>query len=96
MTTTMSSGPQATEVRDSGARGVLRMPELWGAIAIAAMWVAVLFDGVYGHDFVSVNGAGSQTTTIPSAVFVAFFASLATISVARRAFARGTGSNVTR
>ena len=70
------------------------MPELWGATAIAFMWMAVLFACIYGGDFVSLNGGGTQsTTTMPSGVFVAFFAFLASVAVARRAFQRGSDSN---
>jgi hypothetical protein len=61
------------------------LKEMWGTIGIIAMWVAVLFDGVYGGDVVSMNGPTSQTV-IPSAVFVAFFAFLATAALAKRAF----------
>jgi hypothetical protein len=64
------------------------MPELWGAIAIAFMWMAVLFTAVYGGDFVSQNAGQTQVTTIPSAVFVALFACLGSVAVARRAFRR--------
>ena len=81
-TTDRSSG-------DAPARGgrasFLMLPQLWGAVAIAFMWLAVLFDGVYGNDFVSVT-PGSSSTTIPSSVFVAFFAFLGSASVAKRAF----------
>jgi hypothetical protein len=69
------------------------MPELWGAVAIAFMWLAVLFASVYGGDFESVNGGGTNSTTIPSGVFVALFACLASMVVARRAFRRDTGSD---
>lgn len=55
------------------------------AVAIGAMWLAVLFTAVYGGDFTTVN-AGTQSTTTPSAVFVALFACIATASVAKRAF----------
>jgi hypothetical protein len=64
----------------------LRIPELWGSLAIMTMWLAVLFDAVYGPNFVSSNGSGTNSTTIPSAIVVAFFAFLATASVAKRAF----------
>lgn len=57
--------------------------EFWGALAIATMWLAVLFDGIYGGDFVSTDG-----TRVPSAIFIAFFASLATWAMAKRAFGR--------
>jgi hypothetical protein len=65
---------------------LLRVRELWASLAIAMMWLAVLFDAVYGSNFVSSNGAGTNSTTIPSAVFVAFFAFLASASVAKHAF----------
>ena len=62
----------------------LRIPELWASVAIVAMWLAVLFDAVYGPSFVSTSGA--STTTIPSAIFVALFALLGTVSVAKYGF----------
>jgi hypothetical protein len=60
----------------------LSIRKLWAALAILMMWLAVLFAAVYGPDFVSSN-PGGNSTTIPSAIFVAFFAWLGTISVAR-------------
>lgn len=59
--------------------------EFWGALAIVAMWLAVLFVGAFGNDVVTSDG-----TRIPSAIFVAVFASLATWAVARRAFGRSS------
>jgi hypothetical protein len=85
--TTMLDKPDATEVPARGGRNPWLLPEMWGAVAVAFMWLAVLFVGIYGGDFVSEN-PGSQSTTIPSAVFVAFFAALGTASVAKRAFGR--------
>ena len=62
---------------------------MWASLAIIVMWLAVLFDGVYGADFVSTNGGGTNsTTTIPSAIFVALFAFLGTAAVAKYAFRR--------
>lgn len=69
---------------------VLKAPEIWASLAIMMMWLAVLFDAVYGPDFVSTNGAGTQSATIPSAIFVAFFAFLATASIAKHALRGGT------
>jgi len=66
----------------------LRIPEMWASLAIVVMWLAVLFTAVYGPSFVSSNGAGTQTTTIPSAVAVALFAFLGTVSVAKAGFRR--------
>ena len=50
------------------------------------MWLAVLFDGVFGSDMVFTSSSG--TTTIPSAVLVALFALIGTASVAKRSFRR--------
>ena len=63
----------------------LLVPELWAALGIAAMWLAVLFDGIFGPDFVSTTPGGSSTT-IPSVVFVAVFAYLGTRVVAKYGF----------
>ena len=85
---TVTQVPVEARHADPVRRGIPAMPELWGAVAIASMWVAVLFTAVYGGDFVSQNAGQTQATTIPSAVFVAFFALLASVAVARRAFRR--------
>jgi hypothetical protein len=66
----------------------LKIPEMWASLAIAMMWLAVLFDAVYGPDFVGRSTDGSSAT-IPSAIFVAFFAFLATAVVAKHAFRQG-------
>ena len=64
----------------------LLVPELWASLAIVGMWLAVLFDAVYGPDFVSANA--TSTTTIPSVIVVALFAYLGTRVVARYGFRR--------
>lgn len=61
----------------------LRIPELWAALGISMMWLAVMIDAAFGPNFVSQDG-----TTIPSSIFVAFFAWLGTISVARYGLGR--------
>jgi hypothetical protein len=70
----------------------LLVPEMWATLAISIMWLAVLFDGVYGGDIVGVSNDGNSTR-IPSAVVVAFFAFLGTAAVAKRAFGRKTDSD---
>ena len=65
---------------------VLKIRELWASLAITMMWLAVVFSSVYGPDFVSSNGSGSHTTTIPSGIFVALFAFLASASMSKYAF----------
>ena len=62
----------------------LRVPDMWVSLAIAVMWLAVMFDAIFGPDIVS-SGATS-TTRIPSAIVVALFAYLATRVVARYGF----------
>jgi hypothetical protein len=67
---------------------VLReVPEVWASLAITAMWVAVFVTAIWGPDaqFHSVDGSSS---TIPTAIFVTFFAFLGTWIVARYGFRR--------
>jgi hypothetical protein len=65
---------------------VLRIvvPEMWGAVAITIMWLAVLFVGIFGPSIVANSSSGY--TNVPVVVVVAFFALLGTVPVARRAF----------
>ena len=71
--TTMMHETSADKPSRSGTALQLLIREFWGALAIAAMWLAVLFVGVYGGDVVTSDG-----TRIPSVIFVAIFGSLAT------------------
>ena len=63
----------------------LRIREIWASLAISMSWLAVLFAAVFGPNFVSTSG-GTNSTTIPSGIFVALFAFLASASVAKYAF----------
>lgn len=56
--------------------------EVWSSLAITVMWLAVLLDALFGPDMVFAN-TGMNTTTIPSAVVLAFFAYLGTRVVAK-------------
>ena len=87
MTTTMHELSTAGPARDSVAARLL-VPAFWGAVSIIAMWLAVLFDGIYGNDMIFNGNTGGGPTIIPSAVAVALFAFIGTIAVAKRAFAR--------
>ena len=87
MTTTMHEPSIAGPARGSVADRLL-VPAFWGAVSIIAMWLAVLFDGIYGSNMVFNNNTGSGPTIVPSAVAVALFAFIGTVSVAKRAFAR--------
>jgi hypothetical protein len=64
----------------------LLVHNMWAGLAIVVMWLAVLFDALFGPQIVSTSGGGTNTTTIPSAVAVALFAWLATRAVAKYGF----------
>jgi hypothetical protein len=70
----------------TGSLSKFLVDETWASLAIGVMWLAVLFDALFGPDIVISNASG--TTTIPSAVIVAFFVYLATRVVARYGFRR--------
>jgi hypothetical protein len=84
--TDLPTSPLRTPEHRRWAVGVPR--PAWAALAIVSMWLAVLFDAIFGPDFVSTSGSGSSATTIPSAIFVALFAFLGTRVVARYGFGR--------
>ena len=86
----MSTNPQEPsrelpERHRSTSRLVVR--EMWASLAIAVIWLAVLFAAVFGSDLVT-NNAGTNVSTVPSAVVVALFASLATWAVAKYGLGR--------
>jgi hypothetical protein len=56
--------------------------DVWVSLAISVMWLAVIFASVFGPDFHG-NGNDGTSTVIPSGIFVAFFAFLATFFLAR-------------
>jgi hypothetical protein len=63
----------------------LLVPEMWASLAIIVMWLAVLFDAIFGPDIVN-HSAGGDYSSVPSAVVVAIFAFLGTWVVARAGF----------
>jgi hypothetical protein len=82
---TMSTiSTQASEGRGRRVRFVI--PEMWTSLAISVIWIVVLVDALFGPDIVSSNVSGFAR--IPSAIFVAFFAWLATWVIARHGFGR--------
>lgn len=86
MTQVPSPDAPAGDMRASGSiADRLFVPAFWGTLAIVTMWLAVLFDGIFGGDMV-FNSTANGTTTMPSAVLVALFAVIGTASVAKRVF----------
>lgn len=63
------------------------VPGFWGALSIIAMWLAVLFDGIFG-DQLTITNSPTNVVTMPSVMAVALFAAIGTAAVAKRAFAR--------
>lgn len=86
MTATMQSQSSPRSTREGWTSRVL-VREMWATVAIVAMWVAVLFVGVFGGDMV-FHGVDSSSTTMPSGVAVALFAAIGTGSIAKRVFGR--------
>lgn len=82
---TISHGPSEVEQRERHWSLDLVVSEMWAALAIAVMWLAVLFTSIYGPDIATVS-AGGGSSHVPSGIVVAFFAFLGTWVVARRGF----------
>ena len=89
---TMTQGPStdapAGDTRASGGiADRLFVPAFWGTVAIVTMWLAVLFDGIYGGNMI-FTGTDGSVANIPSAVVLGLFAVIDTSAVAKRAFGR--------
>jgi hypothetical protein len=89
---TISHGPSTVpRERRSRPLGSL-LPEVWLSLAVSVIWLAVLFDAIFGPDIVSVSASGDRTS-VPSVVPVGLFAFLATWVFARFAFPRRERDN---
>ena len=77
------SHPPTGLVPERGWTVLLRAREMWASLAIFAMWAAVAISAVWGPDFVSTSGTGGSSTTIPSGIIVAMFATIGTWFVAK-------------
>lgn len=60
----------------------LRITEMWASLAITVMWLAVLLDAIFGPNITSTTPGGTSSS-VPSAVAVALFATIATWTVAK-------------
>jgi hypothetical protein len=59
--------------------------EFWGGVTLLAIWLAVLFVGVFGGN-INTASAGGDSSSVPVVVVIAIAALLATVSVGRWAF----------
>jgi hypothetical protein len=84
---TLSHPPSAPVPKQHDWSAQLRIPEMWAALSIFVMWIAVVATSVWGPDFVSTR-SGGNSTTIPSGVIVALFATIGSWAIAKRAFGR--------
>jgi hypothetical protein len=66
----MTHEPSTDKPDRQGVAARLLVPGFWGAVSIVAMWLAVMFDGIFGGDMVFGNNAGNGPTIIPSAVLL--------------------------
>ncbi len=82
-----TSHPPAGAAQEQGWPSLLRLKEVWASLAITAMWIAVAVTAVWGSDFVGASNDGNSST-IPSGIFVALFASTGTWALAKYAFGK--------
>jgi len=89
MTTQMQQPPQQLSTSRPASEGWARVlvPEMWGTVAIVAMWLAVLFTGVFGGNYTQ-STPGGVTTVIPVSFGVAVMAAFGTLVVSNRAYGR--------
>jgi hypothetical protein len=83
----LSHGPVGAGAERGDLSARLLVTEMWASVAIIAMWVVVAVSAVWGPDFVSTS-SGGNSTTIPSGIAVAVFASIGTWAVAKHGFGR--------
>ena len=88
MTTVMTHEPSTDKPDRRGVAALLLVPGFWGSVSIIAMWLAVMFDGIFGGNMVFANNTGGGPTIIPSAVLLGLFAVIGTVSIAKRVFGR--------
>jgi hypothetical protein len=84
--TVMTHEPSTDKPDGPGIASRLLVPEFWASLTIVAMWLTVLFVGVFGDNMVFTRPP--NVTTIPSAFVVAIFAAIGTAAVAKRGFGR--------
>ena len=81
------SHPPTEAAQEQSWISLLRLKEAWASLAITMMWIAVAVTAVWGSDFVGASNDGTSST-IPSGIVVALFASIGTWAVAKYGFGR--------
>ena len=84
-----SSAHTTAQPRHASSASWLHARALWAGLSIITMWLAVLFVGVFGGDFVS-SSTTNGFTKFPVVVFLLPFVLPATVVVARRGFTSAT------
>ena len=85
MASESSSADNAAQPVSQSSPSWLHARALWAGASIITMWLAVLFVGVFGGDFISSSSTNGYTQ-IPVVIFLIPFVLAATIAVARRGF----------
>jgi hypothetical protein len=89
----LSHPPAKARRQEASWPAQILVAEMWASLAILAMWVAVAVSAVWGPDFVSTSAPGGSSTTIPSGILVAVFASVGTWAVAKHGFAHRSNAD---
>ena len=79
------SHPPTRATGQAGWSSLLHVTEMWASLAIAVMWIAVSVSAVWGPDLVSYS-SDTNSTTIPSGIAVAIFATIGTWAIAKYGF----------
>ncbi len=87
MSTTTTQVPASATAAERSREGRLLGREMWAGLAIAVIWLAVLFTAIYGPNIVTTT-AGASASTVPAVVVVALFAWPSTWAVAKYGLGR--------
>ncbi len=87
MSTTTTQVPASATAAGPRREGRILGREMWAGLAIAVIWLAVLFTAIYGPNIITTS-AGAGASTVPAVVVVALFAWPSTWAVAKYGFGR--------
>ena len=87
MSTTTTHEPTSATAAVPRREGRILGREMWAGLAIAVIWLAVLFTAIYGPNIITTS-AGASASTVPAVVVVALFAWPSTWAVAKYGLGR--------